>query len=221
MILIALSLAALAQSNTVTLKPEFKVGDKVTYQMSMTEHLDSADADVEATWTETVKGTGANGVVEINAAYTDFHISANGMDIPAPPPESRTIDVPAGPAWMYSTNPDDESSVSHVLPDLFCLYATGMQLKLGLEATTGGFGIANASESRLEEIKNGIAKVTIKVVVGMPPDQVAKPMHVNGIATFTIADGKLQTFNGTILDLPPSMTKRYNVQSADFKLKRI
>jgi hypothetical protein len=213
-------MATLTQLNMVTIQPTYKVGDKASYQMSMTEHLDSADADVEAAWTETVTKAEADGSVELNAAYSNFHISANGMDIPAPEPEARTFHFSEGKGVSYKEDLAADSSVSHMLPELFGMLISGIPLQSGADtqitiANSGNY----AGTARLEEVKDGIAKVSLKLTVKEPG--VARPMHVDGTETFTIADGKLESFKGTFLDLPPNMTSRYNVQSAEFKLKRL
>ncbi len=217
--LIVLFATASALSEPVTLHRTFKEGQKDAFQMLMAEHLDNFDADVESSWTETVSHVAPDGSADVKLESTSFRISANGTDIPeALGPAPQTLHF--GPGGNLNGSPVEDSSVSRLIPDLFASYAYNKldpshELKLDEKASNQSL----SGTVSLTEVHDGIAKVKLKLQYSWAGEQM--PMHVEATASFSVADSKLQSIEGTIRDLPKRMTSRYNVASADFKVKRL
>jgi hypothetical protein len=83
----------------------------------------------------------------------------------------------------------------------------------------GGQNQTVTGSATLVDITEGVAKVKIKLLFSTTGEKL--PMRVDGYASFTVANSRLESIEGTIKDLPSRMTSRYNIQSADFKVKRL
>ena len=219
-VILAFAASAASSREGLTLHRTFKPAEADSYQMSMTEHLESADAEVESTWTETVSAVDKDGGADVKEVNSSFHITANGMDIPAPPPNSKSFHFLGD--GVFEGPVTDETSVSHVLPDLFAAYAMDKPLVIGLEVNVDGKNGPNLKATgtvKLLEVKDGMAKVMLKLLFAAPNEP--KSLRADATAIFQVGSARLESIEGTISDLPAKMAGRYNVQSADFKVKRL
>jgi hypothetical protein len=217
--LLLLSTITVAAEDPVTLHRLYKPDQKDSYQMTMSEHLESVDADVEASWTESVTKADDVGNADVTIAYTTFHITANGTDVPAPAPSSLTMHFVAG--GKPTTSISDETSVSHLLPDLFAAYAFDQPLEVGKELTVDAKNGSDPVKGTLTlaSAEDNLATVRLKLAFSVAGE--AEPLHLSGTAIFDIKTSKLQSIEGTFSSLPPKLAGHYNVQSADFKVKRL
>jgi hypothetical protein len=219
--LIALFATAGAVSSPMALHRLFKSNQKDSFQMLMSEHLDSLDADVESSWNETVTSLTDSGGADVKLESTSFRISANGQDIPeAQGPATRTLHFGSG--GKLDGSAIDEDSVSRLIPDLFASYVMDLPLEVSKEVkidVKAGPNQTVTGSVTLVDVADGVAKVKMKLLF-LTTGQKA-PMRVDASASFAVATSRLESIEGTIKDLPARMTSRYNIQSADFKVKRL
>ncbi|HEY3782202.1 MAG TPA: hypothetical protein VGL56_14055 [Fimbriimonadaceae bacterium] len=221
---LVVSLTLSSPQQSVTLRRDLKEGDKASYKMDMVEHLESADANVTSAWTEIVKKD--QGQLQLVVDNTDYAIEAGGMQVPAPPPGEMTLSIaPGGLVGEFVAN---QTSISKVLPDLFMLTVPEGKLQVGqsdtftykssLQTSNGTIGSDMKGTRTLISVDNGVAKISIelsdKTIDG------DKALKLKTTAYVRVSDSKLDHMDGTFSDLPTKLAGRYNVGSADFKVKR-
>jgi hypothetical protein len=223
--LIALSLSALGLAGLQTVPDwhhKYKEGDKSTYTMHMVEHLEQADADVNATWTETVKTVGADGGANVEMVYNDFKITAGGMDVPAPPPEPRTMHfTPRGLEHLDEIA--ELTSVSRLNPTVFSVFTYMTKLdpsSIGsVEETKDEYGeVKETGKAKLIAIKDGFAQIDLSF--SLEAKDWDTPLKGDFSFYVNVATDELDHMSGKLTSLPSKLAGRYQVQGADFTIKR-
>ena len=222
---LALSLTGQGTPQSVTLHLDLRDGEKSSYKMDMVEHLESGDANVTSAWTETAKKD--EGAYLLVVDNTDYSIEAGGMQVPAPPPGEMTLY--ATPNGLVGEFVASQTSISKVLPDLFLRTMGSRPLPVGQAVTFNYKGsLPNSNghvssdmdgKTTLISLEGGVAKISIELTDKI--NEGDKPLKLKATAYVNVSGSKLEHMEGTFSDLPAKIAGRYNVVSADFKLKSV
>ena len=184
-----------------------------SFSIHIIEHLESTDADVDAKYSETVKTT--NPTV-LTLSYSDYKITAEGQDIPAPAPEARELHLDKDGRWVISEL-NGWTSISRLTPELIASWLRGVPIEKGKDAN---FEFGDPSDPKAKvtgtaHMEGDLLSCELSAITAKfdAPLKIQMKMHMS--------DGEMDHAEGDVTSMPPQIAGRYNVQSAHFELKRV
>lgn len=222
-LLLTCALATTLHEESITLHHVFTEGQRINYTLHMLEHTENAEANVDAAYTEVVRQAAPDGSATLAANYTDYKVTANGMDIPAPAPAPNDVHVDA-----HGLQPLKElaaiGTVSHLMPDLLAGVAYNTLLKKGKDTSLSIIDPAdpkNLVSGTLKYDKLEGDLITVECKFAIQSSSLDSPIVAEMTVVANATNGDLDHADGVLKALPSQLAGRYQVQTASFSVKRV
>lgn len=220
--LFLIGVAVATQGDTVRIKREFKVGDKDSFNLSVSAGTQMGDLDVTLKLSQEVLKVAENGEVTLRNISSNRVLKFNGEEIPSNDTEPRVTTVVLTKEGLPKKS---DSAASRGLNLGFLQLANllvNKDLKIGVE-TPVDFKDPDDPKStakgsfKVESFENGIAKVIAKLDV--TNETTTKPMKVVMTALMDAGIGKPNKVEGTVSDLPSA--DGIEIKAIQFVMERV